>query len=290
MDTDINSLIEKALKEGLKDPKDILRMNRFILFKTPIDVRQLEHELGHAWASEDNPYTVEGNTLIERVGTSKIYYDIGQNDSGKTTIRETRIEGILTEEMLNTGMELDIIARFLGISREKLQSFYDSGNLLLSIYQGEMLPISEALRNSPLRQTIRDWRLRGCSKAIDRLNQLMGKSSIYINRTTDREDEIDVQQILSKPETNGVVEFCEQYKSDFFVDKGEMTPLQLFNIAIKQGFDVSSYRMMGGKMSDDIYQSLIRPAIVTARGLVEDTIRALKQERDNEKDDKKITE
>ena len=279
-----------AESESLTDENDILRSNRLRIYKTPINITQFAHELGHAWASEDEPYTRSGDILIERVGAGRIYYKIGQSSSGKFTMQEIGKEGLLTEEMLNTEMELDAVAKFLGISREFLQSLYDRGYLLPSIYQGEMLQISELLRNTKLGKYIRDWRLRGCPKATDKLNQLMGTSPIYINRATDREDEIGVEQIFREPDKYEVGEFCEQNKNDFSVDKSSLTPLQLFNCAIKQVFDISSYKMLGNKIPDDTYNILMKPAITTARGLIEDAIRAMEIEKKQDKEAPKITD
>ena len=282
--------VERLLSEELTESQDVLARNKLLLYKTPLNLTQLAHELGHAWNSEDTPYKREGDILIERVGTGTIYYQIARGENGRFTMKEIRREGMLTEEALNTGMELASIAKYCGITKDELENLYNKNVLVPSSYQGEMTRICQMLSNSELGQDVKEWRLRGSKEATDKLNRLMGKSPIYVNRNTDREDELEVAQIFGAPEEYGVTEFCEQNKRDFFPDKEFMTPLQLFNIAIAQCFDVSSYRTSGKEISDEMFNKLIGPAITTARGLVEDTLRALEEEKNNEKDDKNITE
>lgn len=274
----------------LTDPKDIFSKRNLILFKTVIKLRDLAHELGHAWVSEYEPYRRDGNIIIRRIGCAQTFFQIDKVEDGRYSLKPISKTGGLTEEALNTDMQLTATERYLGISRENLQEVYNSGYLDLSMYQGELSNLGEMLFNSKLKKYVNACRFKGDKSAIDNLNELMGKSPIYINREADRDEEQEVKRIFKSPEENGLTEFCNLNRKDFFPDKKSMTPLQLFNNAMDQCFAVSSYRGSGKTISDDMYKKLISPSIKTAETLIKDAIRALEQERDNEKDDKNITE
>lgn len=238
---------------ALKDDLEIDEIKQFIFIKelnpldkkkqeflgTSINVPHLIHELGHAWASEKNHFSIENNILTERTGTCKIKYRLTPIGNKKYEKEEIFREGIMTEEALNTNMENESLARYLGITLQELKEEYSvSGNLIPSTYQGLMSNITERLNQTKLKKDVRDWRLRDDENSLRKINEKMAETEEYKNRTKSNSDLARKIEIFENPESEKMAVFFRRCKSDFFPDKQNMTSMQIIDSVLKQTFDI----------------------------------------------------
>ena len=186
--TDINNPLYGATKK------------RCELFKTGINVPHLLHELGHAWGAEENQYKIENNILVQRCGTAKIKFELIPQEDGKYIIKEISREGLMTEESLNTNMEIESVARYLGITIEECKELYKSdGCLIPSDYFGMMSEMTEYLSEWAVKKELKQWRFYDDSNALKKINSIMENTLNYKNRLEENENFKKKKEIFDNP-------------------------------------------------------------------------------------------
>lgn len=211
------------------------------MFGTDINIQHLIHELGHAENAEINQYTMEGNTLVQRVGTANIKSEIKKIGDGKYIKKEIGRTGLMLEEGINTNEEQEKLCKYLEIDQEALRQLYRDNILGQSDYQGLMSDITKHFMERTDAEAIRMWRLTGDSKYIDTINRAMQQTDPYKKRNDDTEYIKDKRKIFSTPISERMKSFFEKYNKDFFPDKSNMTPIELLDNCLLQCFDIKTH-------------------------------------------------
>ncbi len=256
------------------------------LLGTKINVSHLIHELGHAWVSEKNGYELDDNGILtERTGTCKIKYQITPLENGKYERREISRTGLMLEESLNTNMEEESLARYLGLSREKTKLLYRaSGCLESSLYQGLMSEMSETLTERTKGRSLRSWRIEGNEKALEELNSVMMKTNEYQNRETGNEYFKDKAEIFEEKTREGATNerlkrFLLRCKKDFFPNKKDMTPMEIIEATLRQCYDVKVNQLTFDFSTEEKieeYQKFVHSVLADGYLLIKDTDEYLK--------------
>lgn len=251
------------------------------LLGTKINVSHLIHELGHAWVSEKNGYEIDDSgTLTERVGTCKIKYQITPLENGKYERREISRTGLMLEEALNTNMEEESLARYLGISKEKTQLLYkSSGCLDKSLYQGLMSEMSETLTERTMEKNLRNWRIVGDERALEELNSVMMTTNEYQNREMGNEyfkDKVEFFEEKTREGATGEIlkRFLLRCKNDFFPNKKDMTPMEIIEATLRQCYDVKANQLtfdLSTEEKIEEYKKFVRSVIADGYLLINET-------------------
>ena len=211
------------------------------MFGTDINIQHLIHELGHAENAEINQYTMDGNTLVQRVGTARIKSEITEISEGKYLKKETGRTGLMLEEAINTNEEQEKLCKYLGIDADTLAQLYKDNMLVPSNYQGLMSDMTEHLRQKTDVEALRMWRLTGDDKYIDTINRAMQQTDPYKKRIDDTQYMRDKRDLFSTPTSEKMKNFFEKYNKDFFPDKTNMTPMELLDNCLLQCFDIKTH-------------------------------------------------
>ncbi len=257
--------------------------DRYQKFQTPINVPHLIHELGHAWSSQDNHYSIEGNILKERAGTATITYQITPLENGTFSKKEISREGLMTEEALNTNMEQASVANYLKMSKEKAKQLYKTGGCLVpSSYMGSMSVLTEHLTEEPIiKNLVEKWRIHGDQKVLESINAFMEKTPTYQNRCVKKSYEDRKKEIFDNPPSPKIASFFKRCRSDFFPEVQDMTSMQMVENALQQCYDVVT-NMLAFNMSEEkeknLYMSLIQSATIDVYGMLADVREQSKEE------------
>lgn len=214
-------------------------LERIDILGTGINVSHLIHELGHAWVSEQDTYTVEGNELINRCGTAYLKSKMIPNGDGTYTRNLVSHEGLMLEEALNTEMEVESLSRYLGKSREETEALYKDGTLIPSNYQGTMSAIAEHLNKTALAEDFRKYRLTGDKKTLDKINEKMMQTEEYKRREESTEESRAKDEVLKNPVSSGIKKFVERCGRDFTRTKENMTPVDMLEDSLQKLYDLS---------------------------------------------------
>lgn len=227
-------------------------------FHTGINVPHLIHELGHAWASEEKPYTLEDGILTQRMGTVENKYEITDLGNGQYESRGISSTGIFIEEGLNTNFEEQTVARFLGISLEEAKKLYLDGTITPSAYQPGISSMTEYLSNNAFKADLSAWRIFGNKVALENLNKSFAKANFYEKREKlyfrnemmngDGQQNIIVARnaLFNSPkESEEAVKAMQSMEDVFFPDSTNMTPMQMMDNILQQHYDagVNKYRL-----------------------------------------------
>ena len=224
----------------------------FDKFNTGINVPHLIHEIGHAWASQLNPYTIKNGILTQRVGTSENKFKISDLGNGKFESEKISSTGIFIEEGINTNFEEQTVADYLDISLEDAKKLYKNGILIPSSYQPGISNMISILLDTPLKKHLEKWRMFGSEKSLEYLNDLFSRTNFYEKR-----DRLFFRNELvqENPENNLIIarnicfnnpkleenekELLKRIEKDFFPETEEMTPMQMLDNILMQQYDVS---------------------------------------------------
>lgn len=226
------------------------REQKFLeLFQTGINVSHLIHELGHAYAAAKNPYSIEDNILTVRTGACQMQTKLTPLGNGQYESEMVSTKGLYIEEALNTNFEEDVLAKYLGISKEELKELY--GDVLnRSFYQMGISTVTEGLTKEPLRRDIDRWRNSGDEDALRRVNNAFSKTNFYENRNllyqrdesvapnADGNIVVERNRIFNnKNVTENTRRILDGLAEDFFTNPEEMTPIDMLDNMLKEGYD-----------------------------------------------------
>lgn len=246
-----------------------MRQKHYELFSTSINIKDLIHELGHAFVSEKEPYSIEGDIITQRCGTGIIKSKITPLGNGKYSMKEISREGLMIEEALNANFEEKTISKILGIGLEETKKLYreTESALLPSDYQGLMSEITEHMQEKLGKEDFWKWRLTGDKNVLDKINALMSKTEEYKTRNEETEHLNNKKEIFATQETKKMAEIFEKYHFDFFPDKTKMTPMQIMDNCLLQCFNIVTNKMMfpfpnGLEKYSAVINSIIRDGYV----------------------------
>lgn len=280
------------------------KQKHYELFGTGIHINNLIHELGHAFVSEQEPYSIEGDIVTQRCGTGKIKSKITPLENGKYSMKEISREGLMLEEALNTNFEEKSISKILGINLEETKKLYRGNEraFLPSTYQGLMSEMTEYMQEKNLPDEIWKWRLTGDETVLDRINQVMSETKEYKTRNEETEHLNNKKEIFATPKGKKMTEIFEKYHSDFFPNKNNMTPMQIMDNCLLQCFNIVKNQMMFSPIDGlEKYSAVVKSIVVDGYALINQTAEIIKQNQEKEitinaltkkalKDEPRITE
>lgn len=229
-------------------PLDEKHQKHFELFKTGINISHLIHELGHAYASVKNHYSMENNVLTVRTGVCQMKTKFTPLGNGEYESENISVNGLYLEEGLNTNFEERTLAKYLGISLEEVKKLY--GPVLTpSFYQQGLSAITEKLAKTGVKGDIETWRRYGSESALSRINSAFSQTEIYKNR-----DLLNKRDKSISSNANGTLvaeknaafnndELSEGTKSvlaelerSFFADTSNMQPMDVLDNMLMQNY------------------------------------------------------
>lgn len=210
------------------------------LFGTDIIVPHLIHELGHAWNSEKDQYSMEGNILTNRVGTAELKSEFIKQADGTYIEKSISSEGLMMEEAINTNEEERALSKYMGIPVENIiEDVYDK-TIHCSKYQVMMSGVTESLQKKISEDDIREWRMTGNQDCKDRLNVILSKTKEYKNRNENTDYDKAKKILFSSVQRKQFIDMVNTYKDDFFANKNNKTPLELIENCLTQMYIVKS--------------------------------------------------
>lgn len=223
----------------------------FNTFRTGISVHHLIHELGHAFASEENPYSMEDGVLTQRMGACSNKYKFTSLGDGTYECEQIERSGLFLEEGLNTNFEEETLAKYLGLSLQDTLKLY--GNILSSsLYQPRISNMTRMLGEIGIKDDLDKWRLTGDEKAYERANRPFQKANFYEKRDKlyrrihedfgDSNTEIIPARnhFFNHPEKEKEKEILAQIEKDFFPDTADMTPMDMMDNILNQYYDIGA--------------------------------------------------
>ena len=247
-------------KNGNLDP---IKQKFLDKFQTGINVPHLIHELGHAYASEENSYSAQekdGETIVtRRMGANTSKFRLTPLGNGKYECEQISDEGLIVEEGLNSNFEEDTLADYLGISLEEVKKLYNDV-FPSSFYQPRISDMTRMLTNAGFKGDIDKWRLRGDRNALNRVNKTFSKANYYEKRDKlfkrsyedvgdpDREVIAARNYIFNHPEYPDnpahpdQPEVLANMEKDFFPQTDNMTPMDMMNNILLQYYDVGIHK------------------------------------------------
>lgn len=261
----------------------------FDRFQTGINIPHLIHELGHAWASEANPYTIEDGVLTQRMGTVESKYKISDLGNGQYESEGISTTGIFIEEGLNTNFEEQTVANYLGVSLEEAQELYRDGTITPSVYQPGISKMTEHLSNSAFKGDLNKWRIFGNQESLGKLNGIFSKTNFYDKREKlyfrnemikgDPEHNIIVARnmLFNNPkESEDAARVMQTLEDDFFPDSTNMTPMQMVDNILMQYYDASVNKYHLGL---DNYTQMLQVIGREGYGLINQAMQVQEQEK-----------
>lgn len=237
----MNSILNKSQKKFVE------------MFQTGINVPHLIHELGHAYASEEKPYTINGNVLTQRMGTCKNKYKITQLGNGQYESEQIEMENLFIEEGLNSNFEEDNLAKYLGISLEETQKLY--GEIFpKSFYQPSISNMARKLSEAGFKSDLENWRMKGDEESLARLNKCFARANFYEKRAKLYERKfVDEENpdtniiaarnhIFNNPENECENKTLKKFEKDFFPDINAMSPMDMMNNILLEYYDIGIYK------------------------------------------------
>lgn len=268
----------------------------FDTFKTGINVPHLIHELGHAWVSEVNPYSIEDGILTQRLGTTTIKYKIEEVEKGKYESEEFSRTGLYLEEGLNTNFEEKTLAKYLGITLEECKELYKTTGILIpSQYQSNISNMTERFSQKTFKKDLEKWRFSGDKSALENLNDAFEKTNLYQKRTKlferrndleeEKEDEDLItarNRIFNNPENERCSELLGMFEKDFFPNAENMTPMEMMDNILLQYYDISVHKF---KFDIENYKKIITVIAKEGYGLINqaEKLKAQEKEQENQK-------
>ena len=161
-------------------------------FGTDIPVHHLFHELGHAWHSEKNPFTmITENTYVERAGAASITYYLSKNSDKTISQKKLSVKNLFIEEAMNTIDEEKYLSKYIGKSRSDTKKDYSKYHIN-SNYQGFITEYMDILLDTTSREDFEKMRISGNKDYLEKFNTLF-KSGDYckIINTPERLDSLN---------------------------------------------------------------------------------------------------
>lgn len=266
------------------------------LFHTGINVPHLIHELGHAWASEINSYSLENGVLTQRFGTMEVKHQLTDLGNGQYESEEISSTGLFIEEGLNTNFEERGVAGYLGISLEEAKKLYKDDTITPSVYQSGISMITDMFNNTNFKDDIEKWRLQGDKSAQEKLNNKFSKANFYekreklFSRMKNIEGDPATNIIIARnrlfedPEmSESELEEMLRFEDDFFPDVSENTPMEVMDIMLKQCYDINVNKYA---FSIENYGKILTVVAAQSQGLISQAVKIQEEKREFEEESK----
>lgn len=287
-------------------------------FGTDINVSHLIHELGHAWHSERDQYTMDSNNILRsRTGMAEFFYSFSKNADGTFLKHTDKVSGLMIEEGMNTLCEEQAMADYLNITLEEMKKKYRTV-LIPSNYQGYISNFVNYMLQHLDGKDFEHFRMYGDAQSREKIESLMSRTKYWENREQDILPTSDSprnynnkRQIIAKMDSSRVQEFFKNYEDVYFPDISQMSPLdkienvleQFYNMSlIKYSIDIEDYKAFLNslgyegyslvnqssdvKKKDELLHSVSDVTLSEFNNVSNDIRSVVSQEHDRETDDK----
>lgn len=213
--------------------------------ETNIHVPHLLHELGHAQAARKNEYIQEGNKIKSRCGMLQKENEVEFED-GKPILIEKESQGIYLEEAINTVLEYENIAKFLGIKPEEVDNALYRGvgihGLVSSSYHGIMDSIGQKMQEVIGKKGLEQIRIFDNQTEIGKFNK-KAKNTQYWKENVHSKERIKRKiEIFEMPESGNWKGFCHKNQDTYFGIHEEEKPIQKIDNVLRQIYDMKTVR------------------------------------------------
>lgn len=287
-------------------------------FGTDINVSHLIHELGHAWHSEIDQYTMDSNNILRsRTGMAEFFYSFSKNAGGTFLKHTNKVSGLMIEEGMNTLCEEQAMADYLNITLEEMKKKYRTV-LIPSNYQGYISNFVNYMLQHLDGKDFEHFRMYGDAQSREKIESLMSRTKYWENREQDILPTSDSprnynnkRQIIARMDSSRVQEFFKNYEDVYFPDISQMSPLdkienvleQFYNMSlIKYSIDIEDYKAFLNslgyegyslvnqssdvKKKDELLHSVSDVTLSEFNNVSNDIRSVVSQEHDRETDDK----
>ena len=287
-------------------------------FGTDINVSHLIHELGHAWHSERDQYTMDSNNILRsRTGMAEFFYSFSKNADGTFLKHTDKVSGLMIEEGMNTLCEEQAMADYLNITLEEMKKKYRTV-LIPSNYQGYISNFVNYMLQHLDGKDFEHFRMYGDAQSREKIESLMSRTKYWENREQDILPTSDSprnynnkRQIIARMDSSRVQEFFKNYEDVYFPDISQMSPLdkienvleQFYNMSlIKYSIDIEDYKAFLNslgyegyslvnqssdvKKKDELLHSVSDVTLSEFNNVSNDIRSVVSQEHDRETDDK----
>ena len=287
-------------------------------FATDINVSHLIHELGHAWHSERDQYTMDSNNILRsRTGMAEFFYSFSKNADGTFLKHTDKVSGLMIEEGMNTLCEEQAMADYLNITLEEMKKKYRTV-LIPSNYQGYISNFVNYMLQHLDGKDFEHFRMYGDAQSREKIESLMSRTKYWENREQDILPTSDSprnynnkRQIIARMDSSRVQEFFKNYEDVYFPDISQMSPLdkienvleQFYNMSlIKYSIDIEDYKAFLNslgyegyslvnqssdvKKKDELLHSVSDVTLSEFNNVSNDIRSVVSQEHDRETDDK----
>ena len=217
--------------------------NTIDYFGTDIPVHHVFHELGHAWHSEKDPYTmINENTYVERAGAAYITYSLTKNSDNTISQKELSVNGLFIEEAMNTSAEENYLAKYIGKSRADIFKDYYKYSIS-STYQGYVTQCMDMLMDITSREDFEKMRMSGNKDYLEKFNTLFESGDYYkIINTPERLASLykNINNVISNVNKPKVNAFFSDNHDTYFPDYSSMQPIDVFDNLLNQFYDFTS--------------------------------------------------
>ena len=200
-------------------------------------------------------------TLKERVGTAEFIYSFSKTHDDKFVKKCIKTAGVMLEEGMNTVLEENAMANYMGISLEEMQKEFRSLLIPQSDYQGYIADFVRYMLENLGKDDFESYRLYGETKSKDKINDLMGKTNYWINRETDILPSTDSPRsydkkraVFDRIDGISIQEFFNKYKTIYFPDISKMTPIEKIDNVLSQRYTL---KMVRYNMGIDNYRDFL---------------------------------
>ena len=231
------------------------------IYSSDINVAYLIHELGHAWHSEKDQFTITENGMLqERIGTARIIYSLTKTDDGKIIKKQEKVSDLIIEEGANTVDEENYMSDYLGISLEELKDEYKS-TLVSSNYQGYIAEFVRYMMQELGKKEFEKWRMNGDTESKAKIEALIQRTGYWKNSIIQNLDSEDYRKKREIIQTSGnrnkkIKDFFEEYE-DIYFPQTQMSPLDTINNALSQYYNMKASSICYNMGIDD-YAQLIK--------------------------------
>lgn len=259
----------------------------FDIFHTGINVSHLIHEMGHAYAAEQNPYSIKDNILTMRLGACEMKSKITSLGNGQYESEGISTTGLYIEEGLNTNFEEENLAKYLGMDLDATKKLYDTV-LIRSNYQSGISLMTERFMDSPFRGEIERWRKTGDKEALESLNATFAKANFYEKR-----DKLYARDESIEPGTEGNIivqrnaifnnkdfkprsaEIMKELEGVFFEDPTDMSPMEMIDNTLMQYYNTDLHKY---KLPIETYGDLLKVTTIEGCSLIKQAMDIREQE------------
>lgn len=167
--------------------------------------------------------------------TPELYGELQDEYLGKDRVQ-------IEEEAINTVLEYENVAKFLGIEQQEVDDELYRGvgihGLVPSSYHGLMDSIGQKIQMVLGKSSLEQIRLFDNKKAIEEFNQRGAQTQYWQERAHSEEEMKKKKEILEAPESTSWKEFCQKnYDTYFEIHDGE-TPIQRIDNVLRQVYDM----------------------------------------------------